>query len=54
MVLTGNQITTFFEDANQMWLANRTKQFLQESGINTFGDLVDFTEDKIWREVIDN
>ena len=54
MVLTGNYITSFFEDGNQMGLANRTRIFLQEEGITTVGDLVEFTEDKIWLQVIDN
>ena len=54
MVLTGNYITSFFEDGNQMGLANCTRIFLQEEGITTVGDLVEFTEDKIWLQVIDN
>ena len=45
MVLTGNHITSFFEDDNQMGIENRTVIFLQEEGITTVGDLVDFTED---------
>ena len=54
MVLIGNQITAFFEDANQMGLANRTRLFLQEEGIDTVENLVEFTEDKIWRQFIKN
>ena len=53
-MLTGNQITDFFEDANRIGIENRNRIFLQEEGINTVGDLVDFTEDKIWHQVIEN
>ena len=45
MVLTGNKITSFFEDVDYMVLGIPTRIFLQEEGITTVGDLVDFTED---------
>ena len=47
MLITGNQIISFFQDVNQMGLGNRTRIFLQEEDITTVGYLVDFTEDKI-------
>ena len=37
-----------------MGLADHTRLFLQEEGINTVEDLVDFTEDKIWLQFIEN
>ena len=37
-----------------MVLGVPTRIFLQEEGITTVGDLVDFTENKIWRQVIGN
>ena len=54
MLITGNQIISFFQDVNQMGLGNRTRIFLQEEDITTVGYLVDFTEDKIWSQVIEN
>ena len=54
MALKGNQITAFFEDSNQMRLLNRIRLLFQEEGINTLEVQVDFTEDKIWRQVIEN
>ena len=54
MVLTGNQIASFFKDGNHMGLEKHTRVFLQEEVITTVADLVDFKEDKIWLQVIDN
>ena len=54
MVLTGNHINSFFRYGNQMGQANGTRIFLQEEGITTVGDLVEFTEEKIRHQVINN
>ena len=54
MVITGNQIKYFFDDGNHMGIENRTRILLQEQGISTVGDLVEFTKEKIWRQVIEN
>ena len=54
MVLTGNQITSFFEYGEHMVLSKRTQVFLQEEVITIVADLVDFIEDYIWRQFINN
>ena len=53
-MLTGNQIVLISEDSNQAGISNHTWKFLQEEVITTVGDIVKFTEDNIWRQVIDN
>jgi hypothetical protein len=47
MPLTAAQTTAFFEDAGQMGLPNATVVQLQEEGIDTVDDLVDFEKDSI-------
>ena len=54
MVLTGGQLTAFFEDANQMGLSNRTRMHLQTEGITTPDDLVDFVSKDSWTPILDN
>ena len=54
MVLTGGQLTLFFEDANQMGLSNRTRLHLQTEGITTPDDLVDFVTKDSWDPIVDN
>ena len=54
MVLTGNQTTLFFENANQMGLANRTRVYLQTEGIVTVEDLAEFVTKESWVQVIEN
>jgi hypothetical protein len=44
MVFTNQQITAFFEDADQMALSNRTCVQLAEEGINVVTDLSDFDD----------
>lgn len=47
MVLTSAQTTAFFEDANQISLSHETRVKLQEEGITSVGDLMDFDKDTI-------
>ena len=47
MVLTAGQATSFFENANQMAIPNRTRVQLQSEGISDPSDLVDFDSDGI-------
>ena len=54
MLLTGNQITSLFEEGDQTGITNRTWLFLQEEIITTVADKVDFLEDEIWHQVINN
>ena len=54
MVLIGNQITSSFDYSDQMGIANHTPVFLKEEGITTVSDLVKFTSEKIWCQVIYN
>ena len=42
MVFTGAQSTSFFDDADQMGLANRTRVFLWSEGITDVDDLEEF------------
>ena len=46
MVLTANQLTTFFEDTGQMGLITRTRaNSLKEEGITSIDDLVELDDD---------
>ena len=47
MVLTNNQTTSFFEDANQMALPGATRIQLQVEGINLVDDLAEFDKETI-------
>jgi hypothetical protein len=47
MPLTAAQVTAFFEGAAQMGIPNATVVQLQEEGIDTANDLVDFDKDTI-------
>ena len=47
MVLTGNQTTAFFENADQMALPRATVLQLQSEGILTVADLSDFDKDTL-------
>jgi hypothetical protein len=53
MVLTGAQITQFFEAGDQMSIPNATVMQLQNEGIFTVDDLIDFTKDTL-QQVADN
>lgn len=53
MVFTIQQITAFFEDADQMALSHRTRIQLQEEGINAVTDLSDF-DDATLKQVSEN
>ena len=54
MVFTGAQITSFFEDADQMGLSNRTRVYIQGEGINRPDDLQEFTDKDAWDQIIEN
>ena len=54
MFLKGNQITSLFEEGYQTGITNRTWVFLQEEVITTVSDIVDFLEDEIWHQVVNN
>ena len=54
MVLTAHQLTSFFEDANQMGLSNRTRLHLQTEGITDPVDLIDFVTKDSWDPIVDN
>ena len=47
MVLTAAQMTTFFEDDEQMGIPHTTVIQLQTEGITTVGDLADFEKDSL-------
>ena len=51
--LTVNEVELFFTEASQMALPSRTWTKLQEEGIITPGDLVDF-DDKTLKQAADN
>ena len=53
MVLTAAQTTAFFEENDQMALTNATCVQLQQEGIVTVNDLLDFDE-KTMRQISDN
>ena len=54
MVLTAGQLTSFFEDATQMGLSNRTRMHLQTEGNTTPDDLIDFVDKDAWTPILDN
>ena len=54
MVFTGAQITAFFEAADQMGLAHRTRVFLQSEGITDVIDLEEFITRDSWHQVLEN
>ena len=54
MVFTAAQITSFFEDAAQMGLSNRTRLYIQGEGINHPDDLQEFAEKDAWDQIIEN
>ena len=54
MVFTGAQTTSFFEDADQMGLANRTRAFLASEGITDVDDLEEFITKDSWAQVLEN
>ena len=55
MVFTLNQQTAFFENDDQMGLPNRTRvYYLQDKGIVSPGDLVEFIRDNSWSQIIKN
>ena len=54
MVLTAVQLPSFFEDATQMGLSNRTMMHLQTEGITTPDDLIDFVDKDAWTPILDN
>ena len=53
MVLTGAQITAFFEEITQMAIPHETRIQLQEKGIDDVDELVDFDRDTL-KQVADN
>jgi hypothetical protein len=53
MVLTAAQTTAFFEGATQMAIPNVTVIALQNEGIDTIGDLIDFDKTTL-TQVADN
>ena len=53
MVFTAAQITSFFEDNDQMGLSNRTRVFLQGEGIMHPSDLSEFTKKDAWDPVLE-
>ena len=53
MVLTGAQVTAFFEDADQMGIPNATVVQMQTEGITTVNDLADFDKDSL-QQLADN
>ena len=53
MVFTPLQITAFFEEAAQMGLPHRTRQYLQGEGINHPDDLAEFTEKEAWAQIVE-
>jgi hypothetical protein len=53
MVLTAAQTTAFFESADQMSIPNATIIQMQNEGIETFDDLINFDKDTL-QQVADN
>ena len=55
MVFTNTHITSFFEDAAQMGLSNRTRVYIQGEGINhPSNDLQKFADKDAWDQIIEN
>ena len=54
MVFTNAQITSFFQDADQMGLSNRTRIYLQGEGIDHPDDLAEFLDKETWDQIIEN
>eukprot|EP00957_Ditylum_brightwellii_P041349 3130669-Ditylum_brightwellii.AAC.1 len=53
MVLTAAQTTAFFDNANQMDIPNATVVQLQNKGISTLDNLIDFDKDSL-KQIEDN
>ena len=53
MVLTAAQTTAFFENGDQMGIPNATVMQLQNEGISSVDDLIDFDKDTL-QQVADN
>ena len=53
MVLTANQTTAFLEDADQMAIPNATRIQLQQEGIDTIEDFLDFEDDSL-KQIAEN
>src|SRR5688500_687860 len=53
MVFTARQTTSFFKNANQMALPNRTMIQLATEGMTSVDDLSEF-HDESWKQVADN
>ena len=53
MVFTNAQINSFFEDADQMGLSNRTRVYLQGEGITRPDDLSEFVDKETWDQIIE-
>ena len=53
MVFTAAQITSFFEDDDQMALPQRTRVQLQAEGLTVVADLLDFDDDSL-KQMADN
>ena len=54
MVFTAAQQTSFYEDADQMGLSNRTRVHLRDEGIDHPEDLSEFTKKETWDQIIKN
>ena len=54
MVFDVAQVVAFFEDNDQMVLSHRTRLSLQYEVIVRPDDLVDFTADDSWKQIIHN
>ena len=53
MVFTNTQITSFFEDRDQMGLSNRTRVYLQGEGITDPSDLLEFVDKDAWLQIVE-
>ena len=50
MVISVPDTTAFFEDANQMGIPARTREYLRTSeGLDSIDDLIDFKNDDTWK-----
>ena len=54
MPLTANQVTTFFQDIDQMGLSAHTRIHIQGEGILIPDDFIDFTSKDSWDQIVDN
>ena len=54
MPITSHMINSFFQDADQMGLSDRTQAQLEGEGITDLDDLANFYNKEAWAQIVEN